>query len=164
MLNVLKKIITGKTVAPGSPANPDQRSHIAACVLLLETAHIDNDCTQEEMTHLVKTLAVKFSLSPDHAEELVSIADQARREAVDLWQFTNHLNQHCTPAEKTAIMEDIWRIIHIDGRLEQHEDHFSHKIANLLRLSHQQLIDAKLKARQQLQGCPATAATSNTPQ
>jgi hypothetical protein len=45
---------------------------------------------------------------------------------------------------------DFRRIIHIDGRLEEREDYFAHKVANLLRLTHKQLIDAKLSARQQL--------------
>lgn len=34
--------------------------------------------------------------------------------------------------------------------LEAHEDHFAHKLANLLRLNHNELIDAKLRARKQL--------------
>ena len=41
-------------------------------------------------------------------------------------------------------------VVHIDGKLESHEDHFAHKLANLLRLTHKELIDAKLKARTQL--------------
>jgi uncharacterized tellurite resistance protein B-like protein len=47
-------------------------------------------------------------------------------------------------------MESVWRVIHIDGRLEGHEDHFAHKLANLLRLTHKELIDAKISAREQL--------------
>jgi uncharacterized tellurite resistance protein B-like protein len=49
-------------------------------------------------------------------------------------------------------MESVWRIIHIDGRLEGHEDQFAHKLANLLRLTHGELIDAKIQARKQLEG------------
>jgi uncharacterized tellurite resistance protein B-like protein len=47
-------------------------------------------------------------------------------------------------------MESVWGIILIDDHLEAHEDHFAHKLANLLRLSHSELIDAKLRARKQL--------------
>lgn len=151
MLDTLKKLITDRKNRTTSDASPGKQGHIAACVLLLETAHIDNDCSQEEMEHLVQTIRTKFALTAENAEELLTIADRSRREAVDLWQFTDFLNQRCTLEEKTAIMEDIWRIIHIDGRLERHEDHFSHKMANLLRLTHQQLIDAKINARRQLQ-------------
>ncbi len=47
-------------------------------------------------------------------------------------------------------MESVWRIILLDDHLEAHEDHFVHKLANLLRLSHSELIEAKLRARKQL--------------
>ncbi len=47
-------------------------------------------------------------------------------------------------------MEAVWRIILIDDHLEAHEDHFAHKLANLLRLNHIELINAKLRARKQI--------------
>ena len=152
MLETLKKIIANRTDFKPAAAAPANQTHIAACVLLLETAHIDDDSSREEMAHLVQTIRTKFALTAENAEELLTIAEKSRREAVDLWQFTDYLNRHCSMDEKTAIMEDIWRIIHIDGRLDRHEDHFSHKMANLLRLTHSQLIDAKLNARRQLEG------------
>lgn len=52
--------------------------------------------------------------------------------------------------EKVIVMESVWRIIHIDAHLESHEDHFAHKLANLLRLTHAELINAKIKAKTQL--------------
>jgi len=42
-------------------------------------------------------------------------------------------------------MEMIWRIVYADGHLNQHEDYLAHKISRLLRLSHPQLIETKLK-------------------
>ncbi len=47
-------------------------------------------------------------------------------------------------------MESVWRVIHIEGRLAGHEENFAHKLANLLRLTHKELIDAKISAREQL--------------
>jgi uncharacterized tellurite resistance protein B-like protein len=60
------------------------------------------------------------------------------------------MNTNFTKEEKIAVMEAVWRIIHLDAHLEAHEDHFAHKLANLLRLTHSELIDAKIKARKQL--------------
>ena len=47
-------------------------------------------------------------------------------------------------------MESVWSILLIDEHLEAHEDHFAHKLANLLRLTHKELIDAKLAVRKKL--------------
>ncbi len=151
MFAVIRNIIEGKSLTgKESGEDQEQKKHVAAGVLLLEAAHIDNECTKEEMEHIVATLRAKFDLSENCVADLLELAHDGRDQAVDLWQFTNHINQHFSPAEKLAVMEDVWRIILLDGQLEKHEDHYAHKLANLLRLSHKQMIDAKLRARAQM--------------
>ena len=150
MLSLIKKIITAapaRSAAAPAAASEDQR-RLAACVLLLEAAHIDDECTGQEMEQVVATMQRDFSLKADHAAELIELARARREEAIDLWQFTNHINQHYSKEEKMAVMEAVWRIIFADGRLDAHEDHFAHKLANLLRLTHKEMIDAKLAARE----------------
>ena len=147
MFSIIKKILTKKPTSSTSADETELRTHIAAGVLLLEAAHVDNECTEEEMKHVVQTLKTTFNLSAEYVDELVEEAHLERKNAVDLWQFTNHMNQNYTQEEKLKVMEDVWRVIHADGQLEKHEDQFAHKLANLLRLTHKQLIDAKLNAR-----------------
>jgi len=125
--------------------------HIALCVLMLEAAHVDGECSDEEMEHVIETLVNKIGVSRAEIDELIARAYKKRDESIDLFTFTRYINQHYAKEEKLAVMESVWRVIHIDGRLEGHEDHFAHKLANLLRLTHQELIDAKIKARDQLE-------------
>lgn len=149
MLTMIRNVLKGeKGKELEGEETQEQRIHLVAGVLLLEAAHIDNECTGEEMEHVVQTLRDKFSLSADCVAELLELAHLEREEAIDLWQFTNQVNQHFTKEEKLAIMEDVWRVIFMDGRLDKHEDHFAHKLASLLRLTHKEMIDAKLTARQ----------------
>ena len=151
MFDLIKKLISSKSdKKEDSQEERELKRNIAACVLLIEAAYIDNECSEDEMDHVIATLKSKFGLSHEYADELIDLAHEERKNAVDLWQFTNHMNQNYSQEEKIEVMEDVWRIIHIDGQLEQHEDYFAHKLANLLRLTHKQLIDAKLKAREQL--------------
>ena len=147
MLSIIKKILTKPPTSSTSTDETELRTHIAAGVLLLEAAHVDNECTEEEMMHVVQTLKTTFNLSTEYVNELIEEAHLERKNSVDLWQFTNHMNQNYTQQEKLKVMEDVWRVIHADGQLEKHEDHFAHKLANLLRLTHKQMIDAKLNAR-----------------
>ncbi len=151
MFSVIKNIIAGKSgKGKGSREDQEQKMRVAAGVLLLEAAHVDNNCSAEEMEHIVATLEDKFSLSDKNVAHLLELAHDDRKQSVDLWQFTNLINQQFTPAEKLAVMEDVWRIILLDGQLEEHEDQYAHKLANLLRLSHEQMIGAKLKAREKV--------------
>ncbi|MCB2181816.1 MAG: TerB family tellurite resistance protein [Desulfobulbaceae bacterium] len=147
MFDLLKNIVQGGFKKVDSPEENEKNKQIAACVLLLEAAHVDDECTPEEMDHVVSVLHAKLGISMDYVDELMALAHAERKNAVDLWKFSNHINQTYSMAEKIAIMEDVWRIIHADGKLDMHEDHFAHKLANLLRLTHKQLIDAKLAAR-----------------
>ncbi|MBU0908199.1 MAG: TerB family tellurite resistance protein [Proteobacteria bacterium] len=150
MFDLIKKIISGGPAEKERGKGVADKTHLAAGVLLLETAHIDDECTAEEMAHVIDTLRSEFNFPQEYVEELIELAGAERDKAFDLWQFTNQMNQHYSMEEKTALMEAVWRIIFADGRLEAHEDHFAHKLANLLRLTHKQLIDAKMQAKAQL--------------
>lgn len=151
MFSVIRNIIAGKG-GKGSqgPAEQAQKKHVAAGVLLLEAAHIDNHCSTAELEHIVATLKERFALSEQCVADLLEMAHCGRQQAVDLWEFTNYVNQHFSLAEKVAVMEDVWRIILLDDQLDKHEDQYAHKLANLLRLSHEEMIEAKLKARAQV--------------
>jgi uncharacterized tellurite resistance protein B-like protein len=46
----------------------------------------------------------------------------------------------------------IWKVVFSDGRLDKYEDYLVHNLADLLRLDHSQLIDAKLRIRKALRG------------
>jgi len=150
MLSLIKKILSATPgTADAAATSPEEQTRLAACVLLLEAAHIDDECTAEEMQKVIATMEKDFSLDRAHVDELIELANTRREAATDLWQFTNHLNQHNGKEQKMAIMESVWRIFFADGRLDMHEDHFAHKLANLLRLTHEEMIAAKLKARKQ---------------
>ncbi len=151
MFSVIRNIIEGKSgKGSQSPAAQAQKKHVAAGVLLLEAAHVDNHCSEAEMEHIVATLKERFALSDQCVADLLELAHCGRQQAVDLWEFTNHINRHFSLAEKLAVMEDVWRVILLDDQLDKHEDQYAHKLANLLRLSHEEMIEAKLKARAQV--------------
>jgi len=152
MLNFIRRTLINKNRdLSGQSVSQEERTRIAASVILLEAAHVDNECTVEELDHVIETLRSDFKLSREHAEELVELAHHERKNAVDLFEFTNHINNEFSKAEKKAVLKAVWRIIHIDGRLEKHEDHFARKLTHLLRLAPADMIDAKLKARDEIQ-------------
>jgi uncharacterized tellurite resistance protein B-like protein len=124
--------------------------HIALCVLLLEAAFVDGECSAEELSHLKNTLTSKYSIKTEDIDELLASSGDKRKESVDIFRFTRHMNNNFSKQEKIEVMESVWSILLIDEHLETHEDHFAHKLANLLRLTHKELIDAKLKVRKQL--------------
>jgi uncharacterized tellurite resistance protein B-like protein len=118
---------------------------MAVCALCIEIARIDGNFTQQELDTLLAILKDKYQLSSQYADALMAEADRELDESVDLWQFANLINQNFSTAEKIEIIENLWRIVYVDGKMEAHEHYLMNKLSNLLRLSHDQLIEAKLK-------------------
>ena len=151
MFNFIRQTLLSNRGTSENGPDKLERTRIAASVILLEAAHADHECTDDELEHVIETLCSDFDLSRKHAEDLLELARRERSQAVDLFEFTNHINNEFSREEKRAVLEAVWRIIHIDGQLEKHEDYFVRKLTNLLRLSHKEMIDAKLNARKQIQ-------------
>lgn len=151
MFNLLKKIIGENS----KPEREDKEAFVdaesALSVLLLEAAHVDGECSDEEREQLATTLIKNYGVSKNEIDKLLDRGNKKRQESVDIFQFTRYMNTNFSKSEKVAVMQAVWRVLLIDDHLEAHEDHFAHKLANLLRLNHKDLIDAKISARKQLQ-------------
>jgi uncharacterized tellurite resistance protein B-like protein len=118
---------------------------VATCVILLEVAKFDFDFSSIEKETTKAILKHEFDISKDAVEDLMKISEEKREDSVDLWEFTNVINQNFSREEKIKIIEAAWKIIYADEKLDKYEDHYVHVLADLLRLRHDELIDAKLK-------------------
>ena len=118
---------------------------IAACALFVEMAAIDGSFSESERESIISILRNDYALSDEHATALMEAADEELKRSIDLWQFTNLINQNYSKDEKIQIIETVWKVVYADGRLDKYEDYLMHKLAKLLRLSNEDLIDAKLK-------------------
>lgn len=150
MFELIKKMF-GNDNGPVQPTEQDAlTAHLALAVLLMEAAWADGKCSREERDHLADTLVDSFGVKKQDIEALLQRSDKAHKDYVDLFRYTRFINDTFSRARKIKILESVWRIILLDGHLEAHEDHFVHKLANLLGFSHSDLIEAKLRAKEQL--------------
>jgi len=134
----------------GKSASHDIR--LAVCALFLEMANIDGEFSGSERDHVISLLKRQYDLPDEHIPELMEAAKKELKGSIDLWQFTNLINQNYSREEKIQIIEMVWEIVYADGRLDRHEDYLVHKLAKLLRLSQKDLIDGKLKVRRRTKG------------
>lgn len=121
------------------------RVYPATCAILLELANIDGEFSDTERDQIIAVFKEKYNLPEEDILELMDASEKELKESIDLWQFTNLINQNFSLEEKIQIMETVWKVAYADGNLDENEDYLAHKVANLLRLNHKQLIDAKLK-------------------
>ncbi len=147
MIDLAKKFF-GKRTEVDSGDQREENHHdirVATCALLLEMANIDGEFSDAERENIISILKNDYNLSDEYAAELLESSNKELKQSIDLWQFTNLINQNYSTEEKLRIIEMIWKIVYADGELDKHEDYLAHKLANLLRLTHKQLIDCKVK-------------------
>jgi uncharacterized tellurite resistance protein B-like protein len=145
----LKQFFTSSGDKPLDTKDDDSalRIQLATCVLLLEVAHSDDEFTVEEGQHIVEIMKAKFDLSAEYVIDLMKLALDERKESVDLWQFTNEIDNNYSPAEKELVLETLWEVIFADDELHPREEYIVRRITRLLNLTHSQFIEAKLKVK-----------------
>ena len=146
MRDAIRSLFRRVSSAP-EPAGDQRLSlRVAAAALLLEVAHADDEFVQQEQDHIEEALSRHFDL--DHAErtELLTLADQARREATDLHRFTSVINEQYDEGQRVLLAEILWRVVLADGELSRHESYLMHKLASLLDLRPGYLAEARKRA------------------
>ena len=149
MLDMLKRFFN-KTKVDNSGTGKQDRERdlcVATCALFVEMARIDGTFTQAELETILSILKDKYGVSGEHADALIEEADKELDQSVDLWQFARLINENYSTDEKIEVVETLWQIVYVDGKMDQYEHYLMNKLKNLLRLSHDQLIDAKLKVK-----------------
>ena len=149
MFNIVKHFFSKEKVADLN-ATGQETGHdiyVATCAFLVEIARIDGTFTQEEMETVISILKEKYGLSRENADALIAEAEKQLEESVDLWQFARLINENYSNEEKMEIIETLWRVVYVDGKMDQYEHYLMNKLQHLLRVSHNQLIDAKLKVK-----------------
>lgn len=120
---------------------------IAVCALLLEMANIDGEFSDSERDAILRTLKEEYELDDGMAQEIMEAAAGELSESLDLWTFTNLINQNFSEDEKIKVVEMLWKVLYADGILDKHEDYLVRKLNRLLRLNLRKLVQAKQGAK-----------------
>ena len=146
MIDILKRFFgaNGNGQSATDPGN-ERDVNVAICALFIEMGRIDESFTKKEMAAVIDILTVKYGLAQEDVDAVMAEADRELKESVDLWQFARVINENFSNARKERLIKRLWRVVYIDGKMNEHEHYLMNKLSNLLRLSHKQLIDAKLK-------------------
>lgn len=147
MIDIVKRFFnkTAPKVSETTGQDTEHDIRVATCALFVEMARIDETFTEAEMNAILSILKERYGLSPEHADALIAEAEKELEESVDLWQFARCINENYSNEEKIKIIETLWHIVYVDDKMDQHEHYLMNKLQNLLRLTHEQLITAKLK-------------------
>lgn len=131
----------GKASAPEGPTSDPIA--VAACALLLEMAHADAELTDEERERIARHAREDLGVAPDDVREVLRLAEEARRESVDLYQFTKLVTEGFSRDQRLRLIEAIWGVVYSDGVLTAVEGQLARRIAELLGFQHPEVQAAR---------------------
>jgi uncharacterized tellurite resistance protein B-like protein len=142
VLESLRSFFSAKKAA--APAGPDADPiAIAACALLLEIAHADSDFTAEERDRIARHAREDHGVPADDVREVLRLAEEARRDSVDLYQFTKLVTEGFSREQRLRLIEAIWGVVYSDGVLTAVEGQLARRIAELLGFQHPEVQAAR---------------------
>ena len=153
MLSKLEQLIKNTFIPDDegiSPAQLDRKLKVATTVLFLEMAYIDFNLAFEEEEQILSTLVELFELEPDQVQELIEIAREERDNKTDLWTFAGLIKANFSHEQKIDVLEKLWVLIFVDGKVDKFENRLIRKISTLLGLEHGEMIAAKIKVKKTL--------------
>ncbi len=147
MKNFLNNIFGDGSDAGSQEQSQERKLKIATAALLLEVAGADDEFSDEERSVIIDILKSHIAITSEEVEGILEATGQALNNSIDIYYFTNQINNHFDIAQKEKLIEMVWQVIYADEHLDGHEDFLVHRFAKLLRLHHSQLIDAKLRVK-----------------
>jgi uncharacterized tellurite resistance protein B-like protein len=147
MLDAIKSFLNDLAGRPEPRAFGPDDHRLAAAALLFHVIAVDGTISEEERNALSAVLKRHFSLDEKDAAALVSAAEEADKEAVDLFSFTSVLKRQAGEADREKIVEMMWRLVYSDGALHEFEDNVIWRVAELLGVDPRARIRLKQAAR-----------------
>ena len=141
-LDAIRSFFSSKRspAAQGSQTDPIA---VAACALLLEIAHADEGLTAEERERIARHAREDLGVAEDDVKEVLRLAEEARRESVDLYQFTRLVTEGFSREQRLRLIEAIWGVVYSDGVLTAVEGQLARRIAELLGFQHPEVQAAR---------------------
>ncbi len=125
----------------------DQQVALAAAMLLLEVAWADHEIEERELTLIRDALINLYDISDSQVEAVIAEARLEHQEISSIFRFTRALNQQLNTEERKRLLESLWRLNAFDGSAFHYEESVIRKVAELLYLTHNDFIVAKLGAK-----------------
>ncbi len=149
MLGAIKDFLEKHISASGAESEADHahRLQLATAVLLAEMSRMDPAGESVEQETIRHALTARFDLREEETEALMELARETAQETTSYYRFTALINDQFTAPEKVQLIETLWRVAFADGVLDKHEEYLVRKVSELIHVSHQDFIAAKLRAQ-----------------
>ena len=125
--------------------NDSTQTQLAAACILLSVADADEILEDQELDTINAILQDFFILDDKAASSLMEKVKNEWKISTGLFQFGSQLNNDFSHNDKMDFISCIFEVAFADGELHYLEHHTVKKIANILNLSRDEIINAQIE-------------------
>ena len=145
MFDTIQKWITSwQTGDNQHQQDPEHALQLAAAVLLIEISRSDAHVSSTEEAVILRAIKATFELTEEEADSVIATANRETDEAVSFYEFTRVINDQFSAEQKSELVKMLWEVAVADGHIDDYEDHYIRKIADLIYVPHSEFIRTKL--------------------
>jgi uncharacterized tellurite resistance protein B-like protein len=145
MLKALSDLVR-RWQAPEEAQNGEDDVRLAAAALLQRSIVIDEAAGPRESERLRAVLQEEYGVSGADLAALVAAAEQAEREAVDLYRFTRLLRERLDRDRRLRLVRRLWDLVLRNGEVSAVRDNFVWRVAELLGVERAERLRLKAEA------------------
>ena len=121
----------------------ETKTRLAIAALLVRVAIIDSDMSEVRSKELHRILKSRFRLDDSSATQLIEDACAAERRAIDLYQFTRLLNETLDDKSRHQVVQMMWEMAYVEGRLNGFEVNVVWRTADLLGVTSRRRVEIR---------------------
>lgn len=131
----------------GDPAHGDHDDpRLAAAALMVHVLDSDGVRSDREVERLRDALAQTYEIEGRELDGLIAAAEEADREAIDLYAFTSVLKRHLDETGRARFIGLLWEMVYADGVVGELEDNIVWRVAELIGVENRERIALRQRA------------------
>ena len=116
--------------------------------ILVEVAAVDGKIDESEIRMIKKSLLNYFEVNENKLDAIVNKCLEKADEPNSLHYFTSKINKEFEYGKKIKLLEILWEIILVDGKIHDFESNLVRRLSGLLYVSDVDCGNAKKRAQQ----------------
>lgn len=125
----------------------DDDPRLAVAALLFHVIHADGVRDEDEVRRMRELLAHTYGIDGRELDRLMRDAEEADKEAVDLYAFTSIINRHLDKSARLEFVGLMWEMVFADGELHELEDNVVWRVAELIGVEREERVALRRRAR-----------------
>ncbi len=113
--------------------------------LMAHVAYVDQEVTEAEFDAMADILEAKWGASTVEAALVAEVAVSETSQGLDIYRLSREFFETTTSGQRVQFLDVLFAVADGDGRVSYEETEEIRLIAKMLKLTHRQFIDAKLK-------------------